>query len=105
MGILYSYYYNRVTSNEKNAYWLESRNFEEEGTAVLYRPFGHHAKRLFLTPGQSRLMRECITEASVLENNSTCTNKEWPYIPLALSWIMPAIDMRVRGRLVSKFPD
>ncbi|GBC04558.1 hypothetical protein RclHR1_05730014 [Rhizophagus clarus] len=124
------FYYCNVGQKEMVAYWLTANNFFFQNENILYRPFGHHAMKLALTPRQKRYMRECIAEATVLDRLSSlasayyiavgifagiarvagavgdpCTVKDWPYIPLALSWTVPVICVRVfNGNVVFKDP-
>jgi len=109
-----------------SAYWLTSRSFIAEKGGIRYRPFGHHAKEILPTPDQEEIMKECIAEASILDRLSSiasayyilvgifagvaraigpCVKGDWPYIPLALAWTLPAIYVRVLGgKVVFKDP-
>lgn len=124
------FYFCNINEKRMCAYWLTSDNFIQNGNPISYRPFGHHAMELDLTPDQKKYMRECIAEATVLDRLSSlasayyiivgifagiaratgavgnpCNIKDWPYIPLALAWTLPVICVRVfNGRVVFKDP-
>ncbi|CAB4398510.1 unnamed protein product [Rhizophagus irregularis] len=124
------FYFCNINEKGMCAYWLPSDSFIQNGNTILYRPFGHHAMELDLTPNQKKYMRECIAEATVLDRLSSlasayyiivgifagiaratgavgnpCIIKDWPYIPLALAWTIPVICVRVfNGRVVFKDP-
>ncbi|RIA91707.1 hypothetical protein C1645_736908 [Glomus cerebriforme] len=116
---------------EMCAFWLTSDCFiHVDGREIPYRPFGHHAMKLVFSPVLKKRINDCISEASVLDRlsslasayyilvgifvgiaraaglvGSSCTVKDWPYIPLALAWTLPAICVRVfNGRVVFKDP-
>ncbi|GBC09357.1 hypothetical protein RclHR1_00880011 [Rhizophagus clarus] len=104
-------------------YWLNSNRFKEDGKTIPFRPFGHHAKEIILSdqdPQVIKSLEECIAEASPLDRLSSlastyyvfvgifagltkamhighCTEEDWPYLPLALAWTLPAVYKRVLG--------
>jgi len=111
-------------------YWLDSK-FKENGQPIAFRPFGHYVKKIILKdqdPQVIRSLEECVAEASVLDRLSSlasayyvfvgifagltkamhlgsCSEEDWPYLPLALAWTLPAIYRRVFwGRMVVKDP-
>ncbi|RIA85726.1 hypothetical protein C1645_857342 [Glomus cerebriforme] len=110
-------------------YWLPSNYFEGQyHTAIRYRPVGIRS----MTPSPNELqrirteIRRCTARASVLERLSSLVSayyiivgiiagisrvtepvicEDWPYIPLLLSWTIPAIYKRVAwGNLMVKNP-
>ncbi|CAH1768591.1 22915_t:CDS:2, partial [Entrophospora sp. SA101] len=111
-----------------SAYWLKDDHFYEidektdNGVTILnYKLFGWHAKQMKLTPEQEECMKGCVAGASILDRLSymvsiyyiivgilagiiravaPCIKEEWPYIPLALAWTLPAIFKRVIGGIV-----
>src|SRR5437016_1469856 len=110
-----------------SAYWLEPGNFELYGQSPDYKPFGCHAKRIKrenLTPEQQKITdecAECAAEASILDRFSSavsiyyiivgivaglsrvfgpCVREDWPYIPLALAWTLPAVFKRIWGGIM-----
>ena len=109
-------------------FWLSSNHFTSAGQQLRRRPFGFHYMKL--EPNQDAMIciERCTATASVLERlsslvsvyyivvgviagisrasgmNQTC--EDWPYIPLLLSWTIPAILRRVHsGNLVVKDPN
>nr|CAG8606825.1 6566_t:CDS:1 [Entrophospora candida] len=121
------YYYCNVKNDAiiMSTYWLEYEHFYEtnrqvkNGVTILnYRLFGWHTKQMELTPKQEESMKGCVAGASILDRLSymvsiyyiivgilagiiravgPCIKEEWPYIPLALAWTLPAIFKRVIG--------
>ncbi|GBC01927.1 hypothetical protein RclHR1_04390012 [Rhizophagus clarus] len=114
-----------------STYWLTSDHFMKNGYKVPYRPFGHHTMEIAVDEQEKvviKLLKECIAEASVLDRLSSlasayyiflgilsgltkairigpCTGEDWPYLPLALAWTLPAIYKRVSGgRMVVNDP-
>lgn len=112
-------------------YWLSSDRFKEDGKTISFRPFGHHAKEIYLSdqdPQVIQSLEECIAEASPLDRLSSlasayyvfvgifagitkamnighCIGEDWPYLPLALAWTLPAVYKRViGGRMVVRDP-
>jgi len=74
--------------------------------------------KIILTPDQKRLLKGCITDASVLDRLSSLalvwyivaaifteitrvmeqvSKGDWPYTPLLLAWTLPAVYKRVIG--------
>ncbi|CAG8666960.1 480_t:CDS:1 [Funneliformis caledonium] len=120
-----------VKSDETSlcVYWLSSDRFIRSDndnliTEIPNRPFGVHAMNI----EQSVLMKACVAKASVLERLSslaslyyiligivseisrvvrpTICDEDWPSIPLALSWTLPAIYRRtIRNNLVAFDPN
>jgi hypothetical protein len=116
-----------------SAYWLPSDHFVQDEEIIRYRPVGHHAKVIQPNPKKKKILESWVAEASVLERLSSVVSiyyillgvilgifrpitdscipnnayEEWPYIPLALIWTLPAICIRVKvGRVVDKvFPE
>jgi hypothetical protein len=113
------------------SYWLNSDRFKENGETISFRPFGHHAKEIILSdqdPEVIQSLEECIAEASPLDRLSSlasayyvfvgifagitkavnighCTEVDWPYLPLALTWTLPAVYKRVfGGKMVVRDP-
>jgi len=111
------------------AYWLSSEYFIDDGNNnISYRPFGHYVKNIQAVQEQRDIMEDWIAEASVLDRLSSMvsvyyilvgiiagiskatgpcmhneTYKDWPYIPLALIWTLPAVCIRIKkGRVVDK---
>ncbi|CAG8605224.1 10229_t:CDS:2 [Funneliformis caledonium] len=110
------------------AYWLPPKSFirndENSTTSITYRPFGVYAMNI----EQSEHIKACVAKASVLERLSslaslyyiiigiisgisrvagpTICDEDWPSIPLALSWTLPAIYRRtIRNNLVAFDPN
>ncbi|CAI2179908.1 5043_t:CDS:2 [Funneliformis geosporum] len=108
------------------AYWLPSKCFIsiDNHTKIVCRPFGVHAKFI----EHKKIMKKCVAKASVLERLSslvslyyimigivsgiyrvagpTICDEDWPSIPLALSWTIPAIYRRtIRNNLVAFDPE
>jgi hypothetical protein len=122
------FYFCNIGTDEiaMSAYWLQSRNFVVKKGCIRFRPFGHHSMELLPNPDQEEIMRECIAEASILDRLSSlasayyilvgifaglaraigpCIRGDWPYIPIALAWTLPAIYVRVLGgKVVFKDP-
>ncbi|CAG8525349.1 2648_t:CDS:2 [Acaulospora colombiana] len=113
-----------------SAYWLKCDNFYEKknGTIVplRYRPFGYHAMDLCPRNNQKLLLEECVSEATILDRFASvlsvyhivmgiiagiyllfgCLANDWPHIPIALSWVLPAVYERIiGGRVVFKDPN
>src|SRR6266498_764569 len=112
-------------------YWLSSNYFIITGTTrqPIYRPVGVHNMTLNRTQNQNitTYVDRCIAKASVLERLSAFLSayyivvgvmagisratgstvcEGWPYIPLLLSWTIPAIWRRIfSGNLVVKDPN
>ncbi|RGB27532.1 hypothetical protein C1646_718381 [Rhizophagus diaphanus] len=113
-----------------STYWLKSEHFMKDGKKLPYRPFGHY-HTIKIADEQAEvieLLKECIAESSALDRLSSlasayyillgifsgltkairigpCTGEDWPYLPLALAWTLPAIYKRVSGgRMVVKDP-
>uniref|UniRef100_U9U4L9 Uncharacterized protein n=1 Tax=Rhizophagus irregularis (strain DAOM 181602 / DAOM 197198 / MUCL 43194) TaxID=747089 RepID=U9U4L9_RHIID len=104
-------------------YWLTSDHFRRDGNILPYRPFGLYTMKIAEDERNEeviRLLKECMAEASVLGRLSSlasayyiflgiftglikalqigpCTEEDWPYLPLALAWTLPAICRRVFG--------
>ncbi|CAI2187870.1 19088_t:CDS:2 [Funneliformis geosporum] len=119
-------FYSCCIKSDKTAsctYWLPSDCFiTNNGAKITYRPFGAHAMNI----SQVALMDACVAKASVLERLSSLVSfyyiivgifsgiarvagpsvcVDWPYIPLALSWTLPAIYRRTfRKNLVVRDP-
>ncbi|CAG8480770.1 17746_t:CDS:1 [Funneliformis caledonium] len=97
-------------------YWLPSECFiTRDGKKINYRPFGVYAMDV-MDVKQVEIMKECVAKASVLERLSSLAsfyyilvgvisgivrvigpsvcNEDWPSIPIALSWTLPAIFRR-----------
>ncbi|CAG8601662.1 8155_t:CDS:1 [Diversispora eburnea] len=108
------------------AYWLPSENFEkEDGKKIPYRPFGHYAMELSPESEQYRKINECVAKSSVLERLGSLATayfilvgtitaiaklarvsdrdncSDWTYLPILLSWTLPAIVIRtIKGKIV-----
>ncbi|CAI2189453.1 5727_t:CDS:2, partial [Funneliformis geosporum] len=105
-------------------YWLPSDRFRHNGDEIQYRPFGIYA----MDAGQVEFLNECVAKSSVLERMAslaslyyiivgivsgivratgpTVCDEDWPSIPLALCWTLPAIFRRtIRKNLVVKDPN
>nr|CAG8617741.1 10248_t:CDS:2 [Entrophospora candida] len=96
--------------------------YDDDGVTILnYRLFGWNAKQIDLTTEQKELMKARVAEVSILDRLNymvsiyyivvgmltgiiraigPCIKEEWPYIPLALAWTLPAIFKRVIGGIV-----
>jgi hypothetical protein len=112
-----------------STYWLSSDHFIQDEEVILYRPVGHHAKDIQPGPEEKKILESWNAEASILDRLSSvvsvyyillgimagiyrastgpCMHNnsyvEWPYIPLALIWTLPAICVRIKvGRVVDK---
>ncbi|RIA83607.1 hypothetical protein C1645_833544 [Glomus cerebriforme] len=116
-------------------YWLTSDHFVVTGKAetkiekALYRPFGVYTMTLNKDKNNNLMtyVERCTAKVSVLERLSSListyyiiigimagislvtgsnTCEKWPYIPLLLSWTIPALCRRVfSGDLVVKDPN
>jgi hypothetical protein len=110
-------------------YWLSSNHFINAGTPLQKRPFGfHHMKMEQNQRDVETSIERCTATASVLERLSSLISvyyivvgviagisraigtvypcESWPYIPLLLSWTIPAILRRAfSGNLVVKDPN
>ncbi|CAG8507829.1 9649_t:CDS:2 [Diversispora eburnea] len=119
-------YFCNVKHNDPSAmcaYWLPSRNFiNENGQNILYRPFGHYAMELDPNDRQKAMINACVAKSSVLERLGSLVTvyfvlvgtitaiaklagknhcEDWTYIPMILSWTLPAIYIRtIKGRIV-----
>ncbi|CAB5197052.1 hypothetical protein RhiirA5_424366 [Rhizophagus irregularis] len=113
-------------------YWLTSDHFMKDENILPYRPLGHYIMKITVDEQDDdviKLLEECIAEASVLDRLSSlasayyiflgiitglikamrigqpCPKEDWPYLPLALAWTLPAIYKRVYGgRMVVNDP-
>ena len=123
------FYYMNVKNDKlkMSSYWLEAENFVINGVNLAYKPFGCHAKRIMqgnLTPVQQKIIKKCegcAAEASILDRFSSvvsiyyiivgivaglsrvfgpCVREDWPYIPLALAWTLPAVFKRIWGGIM-----
>ncbi|CAG8759067.1 2367_t:CDS:2 [Dentiscutata erythropus] len=92
------------------------------------RPFGHHAMKIKPNKSQNRILKDWVSEASLLDRlllivsayyiilgiaagiskaAGPCTNdtslQDWPYIPILFIWTLPVIFVRIRsGKVVNK---
>ncbi|RIA85798.1 hypothetical protein C1645_781140 [Glomus cerebriforme] len=106
-----------------STYWLASDQFIKNGNKIPFRPVGHYSMEIAAKEQDEiviKLLNECIAESSVLDRLSSlasayyifvgvlagitkairigpCTEEDWPYLPLALAWTLPAIYKRVFG--------
>src|ERR1043166_3192868 len=113
-----------------STYWLPSNYFIALDNKPLYRPVGHHAKKMQVGLNEKKILKGWNAEASVLDRLSAVVSLyyvslgivaavyrvsigpcifdinsyvEWPYISLALSWTVPAVIVRIiKGSVVDK---
>ncbi|CAG8613868.1 2332_t:CDS:2, partial [Dentiscutata heterogama] len=112
-------------------FWLSSDYFEIRGSSTppKYRPIGFHAMEVSMYQTMDTINKSidlCIAKASVLERFSSLVSvyyiivgiiagisralgavscQDWPYIPILLSWTIPALFRRAfSGNLVVKDP-
>src|ERR1700722_8698897 len=115
------FYFINISHNDSIAmstYWLTSDQFMiRNECGISYRPFGHYAMEIEANDQDEtviKLLNECMAEASVLDRLSSlasayyilvgiiaglikaihigpCNEEDWPYLPLALAWTVPAI--------------
>ncbi|CAG8745241.1 23863_t:CDS:1, partial [Dentiscutata erythropus] len=114
----------------KCIYWLSSKHFrtkgEESNSSPFCRPVGHFSMIVDPTEEQKERMGHCVSNPTLLERISSgvsfyyicagmfvgisriigpCSEEDWPYIPLALAWTLPAVVKRIRGaKIVIKDP-
>ncbi|CAG8498997.1 574_t:CDS:2 [Ambispora gerdemannii] len=123
LGLFYTC---NIANDEKALYWLPKICFiGEDGSEIPYRPFGHRAMSID-SSAVSEKLEACIANSSVLERLSSLLSvffillgafagismvvrwdlcEDWPYIPVALSWTLPAIAVRIsNGRMLVKDP-
>ncbi|CAG8570386.1 1135_t:CDS:1 [Paraglomus occultum] len=108
-------------------YWLNCNRFE----GGIW-PFGYRVQAIDARPNNQNVplpkaLRSCIANASVLDRFASlasayyivvgialgiyraagpCDIQEWPYIPLLLTWTLPAILIRIfKGKIVAKNPE
>ncbi|CAG8689777.1 27694_t:CDS:1 [Dentiscutata erythropus] len=126
MGIFYSV---NIGGNQIHRYlfWLPVNNFEDNaGRLIPYRPVGVYTMRLSGGQDIDDYINRCTAKVSVLERLSSLIPvyyiivgvlagisratgsiacEDWPYIPLLLSWTIPALWRRISsGNLVVKDP-
>ncbi|CAG8525420.1 6834_t:CDS:1 [Dentiscutata heterogama] len=126
---------------EMCSYWLEAEDFictwddnnskvvEEGETKGMIRnwPFGHHAMSIKPTDSQKNIMKDWVSEASLLDRLSSLSSlyymsvgiyagiskalspcidydsvEDWPFIPLLFIWTLPVIYIRLKhGKVVN----
>ncbi|CAG8756394.1 16573_t:CDS:2 [Dentiscutata erythropus] len=102
MGIFYAV---NVGGNKESRclFWLPVDYFikDETNEGLEYRPVGLYTMKPKENQGINKYVDICTAKVSVLERLSP----DWPYIPLLLSWTIPALWRRISsGNLVVKDP-
>ncbi|CAG8722358.1 12342_t:CDS:2, partial [Dentiscutata heterogama] len=99
---------------------------EESNSSPFCRPVGHYTMVVDPTTEQKERMGHCVSDPTLLERISSgvsfyyicagiivgisriigpCSEEDWPYIPLAMAWTIPAVLKRIRGgKIVIKDP-
>ncbi|CAG8551556.1 5001_t:CDS:1 [Ambispora gerdemannii] len=127
LGLFYTC---NIKNDETALYWLPKSCFiGVDGSNIPYKPFGHHAMEMKYSDANRAVLEkleDCMTNASVMERFSSLASayyiilglivgisrvlvpsicEDWPYIPLALAWTLPAIYRRtVNARLLVDDP-